>query len=435
MSGEYPTADDEFASLNTEFQPESLTTWAKRASLVNGGMKQYRESILKKLIKEGYDLDPQASTIPPSQQDEREVTPSEVKAEVKETQQENYQKHCQEIAEVETPSDSEQAELERKQAKTKAERQRERKGQLVRRYGEIEVTPELVERDDQGWYAKLRRHYFLTVGAEFLTARDRRSLLGMVDAGNGAIFKPDVNKRLRGAKNKTLELINLEQFLDPEQEFTSESLAQWQNTLISQRYDLKTLTGIAINPDREETPIQLAQRFLSQLLGLRLECIGKRGERGNQIRVYRGCSPNPDGRQAIFEQWRERDLFLRDREEQAASTTAPSEKVTNDPVATLSINTYLPTQRVDTKRVTTDSSTDSKAESQDKWQASWTPQRGEEVLVYAPLFENNARVREVVWKIAAYATDCWEVLVDGVVWKIWCKDCLFPVTDKGFDSV
>ena len=42
---------------------------------------------------------------------------NEVKTEVKETQQENYQLHCEEVAAAETPSPSEQAELERKQAK------------------------------------------------------------------------------------------------------------------------------------------------------------------------------------------------------------------------------------------------------------------------------------------------------------------------------
>ena len=433
-------ADDEFTGLDTDFQPESLNTWAKRACLVNRGMKQYREFIIKKLIKEGYEVDPQ----PPTQDDEGGVTAREVKTEVKETQQENYQLHCEEVAAAETPSPSEQAELERRQAKTTTERQRQRKGELVKLYGD-EITPLLVSKDDQGWYAKLRLHYYLTIGAQFLTERDKRRLLKMIKAGEGSVFKPDVNKQLRGAKTKTLEIINLTQFLDPEREFTSESLADWQNTLISQRYDIKTLTGISISPDKDETPIQLAQRILSQLFGLKLECIGKRGERGSQIRVYRGCSPNPDGRQEIFERWWERDLLSVEKETQAVTAPVPRENVTDDTVSTLSINTYIPTETVDTNEVDTEA-IPQKLDPPENFQppnqqteppSSRTLQTGESVLIYHPFYEDRFKwsIRGIIQKVAQHATDCWEVLVDGVVRKVWEREWLFPATEgKGFDS-
>ena len=432
-------ADDEFARLDTDFQPESLNTWAKRACLVNRGMRQYREFIIKKLIKEGYEVDPQ----PPTQDEEDAIAADEVKTEVKETQQENYQLYCQEVSDAETPSEGELAELERRQAKTQPERQRQHKGRLVKRYGDGVITPDLVEKDDKGWYAKLRLHYYLTVGAEFLTERDKRRLLKMVKAGGGSVFKPDVNKQLRGAKTKTLEIINLTQFLDPEREFTSESLADWQKTLISQRYDIKILTGISISPDKDETPIQLAQRLLSQLLGLKLECIGKRGERGYQIRVYRGCTPNPDGRQKIFERWLERDHSLLEREAQAV--TAPPKNVADDTVATLSINTYIPTETVDTKQGDTEAppqKLDALPKSQPPNQQTEPPksrtlQTGESVLIYHPFYEDRfeGRIKGIIQKVAQHATDCWEVLVDGVIRKVWYREWLFPVTeDKGFDS-
>ena len=430
-------ADDEFAGLDTDFQPESLNTWAKRACLVNRGMRQYRESIIKKLLKEGYEIDPH------QREDEEEViAPDEVKAEVKETQQENYQLHCEAVAAAETPSPIEQAELERRQAKTTTERQRQRKGELVKLYGD-EITPALVEKDDKGWYSKLRLHYYLTVGAKFLTERDKRRLLKMVKAGEGSLFKPDVNKQLRGAKTKTLEIINLTQFLDPEREFTSESLADWQKTLISQRYDILTLTGISISPHKDETPIQLAQRFLTQLLGLKLECIGKRGGRGNQQNTYRGCSPNPDGRQEIFERWLERDRLFVEKEAQAVTAPAPRKNVTDDTVSTLSINTYIPTETVDTKQGDTEAppqKLDALPKSQPLNQqteppSSRTLQTGESVLIYHPFYEDRfkGRIRGIIQKVAQHATDCWEVLVDGRVRKVWDREWLFPATEgKGF---
>ena len=431
-------ADDlDLDLFEPNFQKESLLAWAKRACVVNAGMKRYREAIAQKLVAEGYEL-------VRFQMENSVAGAEEVKEEIKETKNLNYEQHRIEVSHAEEVTEAELLELKDKRAKTKAERLKQRKGELTRRYGG-EITPSLVEKDERGWYPKLRLHYFLTVGAEFLTERDKRSLLKMVKAGDGAVFKPDVNKRLRGAKTKTLEIINLTQFLDPEREFTSESLADWQKTLISQRYDIKTLTGISISPDKDETPIQLSQRILSQLLGLKLECIGKRGERGKQIRVYRGCSPNPDGRQEIFERWLERDRLSVEKEAQAVTAPAPRENVTDDTVSTLFINTYIPTERVDTKEVVTEAppqKIDALPKSQPPNQQTEPPsnrtlQTGESVLIYTPIYEDRfkGRIRGNIQKVAQHVTDCWEVLVDGRVRKVWDREWLFPATEgKGFDS-
>ena len=425
-------ADDlDLDLFEPNFQKESLLAWAKRACVVNAGMRRYREAIAQKLVAEGYEL-------VRFQMEDSVAGAEEVKEEIKETKNLNYEQHRIEVSHAESVTEAELLELKDKRAKTKAERLKQCKGELTRRYGG-EITPSLVEKDERGWYPKLRLHYFLTVGAEFLRSRDKHSLLKMIEAGDGAIFKPDVNKRLRGARTKTLEIVNLTQFLDPEREFTSESLTDWHSTLINQRHDLKTLTGISISPDKDETPIQLAQRILSQLFGLKLECIGKRGERGSQIRVYRGCSPNPDGRQEIFERWLERDLALLERDTQATNLLSSPKSVTDDTVATLSINTSIPTETVDTKGVTTQTQAQDRDIPENQSPASevepppevWQPQSGEEVLVFTPEAEINRRwsVRGIVRKIAIHAADCWEVLIDGCLKRIWDKDWLIPAPE------
>ncbi|MEH2273666.1 MAG: hypothetical protein V7K40_02295 [Nostoc sp.] len=38
---------------------------------------------------------------------------------------------------------------------------------------EVEVTPDLVEKDNNSWYLQLRMHYYLTLG-QFLTNRDTK---------------------------------------------------------------------------------------------------------------------------------------------------------------------------------------------------------------------------------------------------------------------
>ncbi|WP_323808783.1 hypothetical protein [Nostoc sphaeroides] len=64
---------------------------------------------------------------------------------------------------------------------------------MSRRY-EIEVTPDLVEKDDDGWYPQLRMHYYLTLGREFLNNRDAKRAKAQLEAGQNSIWKPDFNK-------------------------------------------------------------------------------------------------------------------------------------------------------------------------------------------------------------------------------------------------
>lgn len=165
----------------------------------------------------------------------------------------------------------------------------------------------MVKLDDDGWYPKLKLHYYLTIGKVFLPERDRQVLNQMAESGHGKVFKPDVNARLRSSQIAALEKLEILQFLNPEREFTSDSLREWFEK-ISQpipRSQIKTILGMSINPARD-TPIGVAQRLL-ELLGLKMECIGRLGSRGARARVYRGCNVDPDGREAIFSRWLVKD--------------------------------------------------------------------------------------------------------------------------------
>ncbi len=195
--------------------------------------------------------------------------------------------------------------MSNKRAKTKEERYKERKGQLSKRYG-VEVTPELVEKDDRGWYPQLQLHYYLTVGNIYLTERDRRSLSRLKKPGNNRIFQPDINKRQLSAQIKALQLIGIEQFLDSEAEFTKDSLADWFEMVVKWRFEIKTLLGVSINPEKDYA-IAVAQRILKKL-GLKLEFKHQIRINGERTRIYQGCHLNPDGRTLVFDNWLERDL-------------------------------------------------------------------------------------------------------------------------------
>ena len=195
----------EFDELEVNFSPESLVAWGRRACLVNAGQNNYREEILNKLRDEGFEV---VKSVLNNQ--DRENVVNDV---LKQSRSENYREYCHEVQKEDTPSDKELEQLKNKRAKTKQERLKERKGNLSKRYG-IEVTPELVEKDDQGWYGQLQLHYYLTVGKIYLSQRDQRSLSHIKKQGNGKAFKPDINKRQLSAKVKALKMINKDQFLD-----------------------------------------------------------------------------------------------------------------------------------------------------------------------------------------------------------------------------
>jgi hypothetical protein len=287
---------DEFDEFDVNFSPASLIAWAKRACLVNAGKNNYRGEILDKLLSEGYKLI-QSEAI--EQNDSQTV-----KNQIKETAQQNYRQFCHAVTQVDTPTDSELEALANKKAKTPQERLIERKGKLIKRYG-LEVTPELVEKDDHGWYGQLQLHYYLTVGNIYLAQRDRRSLARIKEQGNGKAFVTDINKQQLSTKIKALEIIGIEQFFDGKAEFSLDSLGDWLELVIQLRFNIQAILGVSINPERDSA-IAVAQRILKKL-GLRLEFKHQVRIDGKPTRVYQGCNMNPDERSLVFNNWLERD--------------------------------------------------------------------------------------------------------------------------------
>lgn len=288
---------DDLDELDVNFSPESLITWAKMACIVNVGKNNYRDLIVDKLLRTGYEL---AQT-----KDEETDCVKAIKQQICATAKNNYHQYCRAVSRINTPTSSELELLNQKKVKTVEERYRERKGNLQRRYG-IEVTPQLVEKDDEGWYPQLQLHYYLTIGKAYLNQKEKRSLSPILEQGNGRGFKPDLNKKQLSVRLKALELIDIAQFFDCEAEFTKESLTDWLELIIELRFDLKAILGISINPERD-SPIAVAQRFLKKL-GLRLEFKFWRGSRSAKQRVYSGCNLAIDWRSQIFNYWLSKEV-------------------------------------------------------------------------------------------------------------------------------
>ncbi len=307
--------NEEF-QIDENFQPESLRTWAKKACIINLGMMRYQEAILEGLVADGYKI----SFVNPDDDGGGLVE------ELTTIRDQAYQEECLAIATSATCSTSELKAIKDKRAKTTEERHIERKADLAERYS-VEVTDDLVAKDDEGWYGKLRLHYYITIGRVFLTARDQRRAKTQVESGESAIWKPDFNKGQLLPAVKLLEALGVPGLMTPGKQFKGSDLEVEQLAELAKQHRqvIKDYLGLTIS--LKDTPIAIAQKLLGKL-GLKLTFVGRFGSRGNQQRVYTFELPT-DKRDNVMQKWLERDVVT------SSVATSGNKEVNTSNVATL----------------------------------------------------------------------------------------------------
>jgi hypothetical protein len=322
--------------VDQNFQPESLQTWGKRGSVINVEMRRYRESVLAGLVEDGYMI---FNIGDGYDEDQTKAVVESVQA----ASEQLYTAECEAIADAPIVSDAELKKLQDKRAKTKTERHQQRKAELSRRY-EIDVTPKLVENDDDGWYPQLRMHYYLTLGREYLTNRDAKRAKAQAEAGNNAIWKPDFNKGQMLSAVMLLENLNLLQLLTPGVQLrgTDDKMQELKALAVQNRHVIKNYLNVSISS--KHTPVAIAQKLLDKI-DLKLEYVGRLGNRENRQCVYQFVPPNDD-RDTIFRQWLSRDEAV------IANCVSDSGAFSPLRVANCSVsgsnNIELPTQIADT---------------------------------------------------------------------------------------
>jgi hypothetical protein len=229
--------------LDTNFQPESLNTWAKRGCYINLTMQNYRTSIVEGLIAEGHFV-----TAPP-ELNQLESNPTlDVESQLKQVANTKYEAECIEVANAPIPTDDQYQKLKDKRAKTKEEKWIERKGSLVRRYGsDIFITPELVAKDDEGWYSQLLSHYYLTVGRPYLIERDSKQLRAIAANTKNRLWLPDFNRSLLSTSLRLLETLVIG-LLEPGVEYrgSDPNLQLIAELAKTNQRELKTFLGLTI---------------------------------------------------------------------------------------------------------------------------------------------------------------------------------------------
>jgi hypothetical protein len=277
-----------------ETRPETLAAWSEYALKVNAEAVRYRAALLEKLETEGYEIVHVGAT----------GNGGDTRSILDRNKEENYRRQVDAIVATPNPDDDTYRELIEKRGLTENERLAKRKGELCRRYLTESITPELVKRDDDGWYYKTRFHYYLTSGREFLSERDTRAIDRLAAESGGVVFKPDVNKSVLTHRVRAFELLDLTRFLDPNIDRSEKDLEDFRERLLPYAHHIRSVFGITVSEDG--SAVKLLGAFLDRL-GLKLEYLGRFGSRDDRQRYYRLASLDPDGRGELFDRWRERD--------------------------------------------------------------------------------------------------------------------------------
>lgn len=351
--------------IDAQTDPITLRSWAKMAARVNLSLWNYRSEFGNGLITEGHIVttitDDVFRLLPPSIQaryDEQlneagtkvveqqiqadlqsgllhlpnveclewqhdRTAAEQIIADIKTIQEHSRLAESQAIAGASDITPTEYDRLRDQRAKTVDERHVQQKYELQRRYP-IPVTPELKLKDDEGWYARLRLHYYLIHSPELVKLRDLKEWQGHLDRGDGKVALQDV--RLLTAQVETLKLLGILNLLDPERSIraTDSDVQQLSHLALQYSHDIKAVLHVTVTEKMK--PIEIVQALLSKL-GLKLTCVGRDvapdGRRGG-IRIYQ-YQPPDDERDIIFAQWQQRDMILQANQPETAGALSSTQ--------------------------------------------------------------------------------------------------------------
>lgn len=326
--------DSEF---DDNFQAESLNAFCKRGALINLQNRKYREVVLDAIESEGHQLI-DASEVYKFDADELKALDAELKA----FRDGFYLEHREKVAAIGSPDDAEFDKLKRSKVRTKDELRKYEKGRLERLY-QVEVTPDLVLKDDNGWHPKIKLQYHLTLGRKFVEAKDKSAASNHLKNGDGKVWKPTFNKRQIGLKVDFLEKMGILNLFELKEIRAKDVM---QIIEFGKQYS-NDLRAVGITANWEDKPIAVTKNLLGNLFGLSITRVRREGQRGNQEWVYSQVAadfqrddegqllldesglpiPVSDGREEVFKQWLISDIAKAEALEKV-EVAAPSKATT-----------------------------------------------------------------------------------------------------------
>jgi Domain of unknown function (DUF3854) len=322
--------------LDQQTDPVALRTWAKMAARVNLSLWQFRDSIQHGLSREGHDvavitddLTKLLGTAEPDVETYRKLLAGGVLTgdrifvgiDHDLTAIESVQKAMTQVrsanqkAEAIAVANSDEVSTETpvevvkdRRSQTTEQRRSKRKQQLQDRYP-VEVTPELMLKDEAGWYEKLLLHYYATHDPMFVQVRDLQEWRSHLERGGGKVALQDVN--LLTAQVEMLKAIGVVSLLDAERRtrVTDAEILRMVEIGKTYRQDIRLFFGIKLT---DKTPPMTFVQALLAKMDVKLTCVSRDrmedGRRGG-LRVYRYFEPE-DNRVEIFQEWDLRDSSI-----------------------------------------------------------------------------------------------------------------------------
>jgi Domain of unknown function (DUF3854) len=312
----------------------AMITWSKLAAIADSSRRNYRELVVKGLIEEGQTVQ---DWIPGANESLGLVTEEAAlfKLLLLEENARAYKLEIEAVLDEIDVSTSKGEELKKKRSRTLSEDRQLRRFITKDRYAATDLTEDLLCKDDDGWYPKIRLHYFLVFGREFLEGRDYGNI--QTSIYNQSAWMPTLNRSQLSTKVAALELLGIHDLLKEDEIYHDihPAVQDLATKLRANPGDCRAMLGFSVNPAKD-TNMAIVQRVMG-LLDLKMQWTGERiyvrdaatGERlmdedGRPIRkrTYYFSDPN-DGRSAVFERWTARN---EEKRSESALSTPPKNK-------------------------------------------------------------------------------------------------------------
>lgn len=267
--------------------------YCQSVALQNIGFLNYREEIIDNSRASGYTV----RIVPKSEKNKV------LEKKLNRIKKEQYSEYCENVANSAPLPEPEKAQMQKKQRLTDTERLRLKRENIAEKFAEPTISSELVAMYDDGFYEKIKLHYFLTVGFKFIELNDIKKIEKTLRFSKNQIFEPDLLRIIKAPIVNLLQEIGILQFIDTENEFTNESLGLWWDMILSRRSEISKILGIT---NFNQKPIAWLNQQLLPRLGLKLISKKKTRINGKQIRIYGGAVIDDD-RSIYFERWEAKD--------------------------------------------------------------------------------------------------------------------------------
>ncbi len=296
------------SDIDALVNPICMKTWGKMGARINQQMKAYQETVYALLEAQNHRLHEWNDSLDKAERKQERETLTQNRDEVRHN-------HFSKRVEAED-IDSDTAKLiEQKTIKTPEESAQIDRYKLKQTYGQ--VTQEIALAHDDGLHPKLKLHYHLTVGRQFVEAKDTAKLQTLLDDNGGAAFIPDVNRITKITEVKGLEVLDVLSLVDENREFvgSDEDLKERALMAISNTSEIQTIFGISVhqataNPKTGDVTlptIKVARQQLN-LIGYDLKRTDRRMIDGKRQYIYKLVDKIPSlTRQEIFNYWLTKD--------------------------------------------------------------------------------------------------------------------------------